>query len=265
VNFSWFDIGVAVVFGIIGYVMRELKYSRAAMLIGFVLGFSIEKNLYLAVQLTGPYFIFQPIPLGLMLFTLGFLIYNIRSLIREKKNKTALATQQSATDTGQGDKGKHKILEICFIAIVGIVMTTAFLQALTYDFIAARAPIVILVPLLILAGFHARQSYIAARDMNISAALMQIASGHNKTFNSVAKFCGWMIFLLILILVTGHYAGICVFMFILLNFTANERTSLSLSVAGGVTLFIYILFEQVLEMELYRGLIYRIWAGYSVF
>ena len=51
VNHSWFDIGIAAIFGILGYLMKELKYSRAAMLIGFVLGFAIEKNLYLAVQL----------------------------------------------------------------------------------------------------------------------------------------------------------------------------------------------------------------------
>jgi putative tricarboxylic transport membrane protein len=55
------------------------------LLIGFVLGLAIEKNLYLAVQLDGPYFIFDPIPLSLAIFTLSFLMYNIWSLIREKK------------------------------------------------------------------------------------------------------------------------------------------------------------------------------------
>jgi len=85
VNHSWFDIGVAAVFGIIGYLMKEMKYSRAAFLIGFVLGFAIEKNLYLAVQLSGPYFIFDPIPLGLAVITVSFLGYNIWTIIRNKK------------------------------------------------------------------------------------------------------------------------------------------------------------------------------------
>jgi TctA family transporter len=87
VNNSWFDIGIAVVFGILGYLMKELKYSRAAMLIGFVLGFAIEKNLYLAVQLSGPYFILDPVPLTLSIITLGFLGYNIWTIIRDKKAK----------------------------------------------------------------------------------------------------------------------------------------------------------------------------------
>jgi TctA family transporter len=91
VNFAWFDIGIAVLFGLIGYMMKELQYSRAAMLIGFVLGFAIEKNLYLAVQLDGPYFIFDPVPLGLAIFTLAFLCYSIWKLVQEKKKESTYA------------------------------------------------------------------------------------------------------------------------------------------------------------------------------
>ena len=87
VNNSWFDIGIAVFFGIIGYLMRELHYSRAALLIGFVLGFAIEKNLYLAVQLSGPMFIFNPLPLALAIFTLCVLGYNIWGLVKANKSE----------------------------------------------------------------------------------------------------------------------------------------------------------------------------------
>lgn len=255
VNFSWFDIGVSVFFGIIGYLMRELNYSRAAMLIGFVLGFSIEKNLYLATKLEGPYFIFNPLPLALMIFTLGFLIYNIVSLLRQKKAAGAEAAEQK-------DR-KEIALELSFISFVGIVAISAFAQALTYNSISARAPIVILVPMILLAIFLFRNSWSAARGMNVSNTLAQVFSGRDSTFNGVAGFCGWIVFLLLLIYVAGHYAGIAAFMYILLSYIAREKTGLSVAIACGVTLFIYVLFEQVLEMELYRGLIYRLAAGYA--
>lgn len=80
-----FDIGVAVVFGILGYIMKVLNYSRAAMLIGFVLGFAVEKNMYLALLLDGPFFILQPIPLGLALVTAAFLAWNVWTFIRDRK------------------------------------------------------------------------------------------------------------------------------------------------------------------------------------
>ncbi|MDP5346448.1 MAG: tripartite tricarboxylate transporter permease, partial [Paracoccaceae bacterium] len=82
---AMFDIGVAVVFGVIGYLMKLLNYSRAAMLIGLVLGFSLEKNLYLALLLDGPYFFLQPIPLLLGVITLGFLAYNLWANARDKR------------------------------------------------------------------------------------------------------------------------------------------------------------------------------------
>ena len=82
---SWFDMGIALLFGVLGYWMKELDYSRAALLIGFVLGFAVEKNLYLAVQLSGPYFIFDPIPLTLAGITIVFLVYNIWSIVRDRR------------------------------------------------------------------------------------------------------------------------------------------------------------------------------------
>ncbi len=90
---SLFDIGVALVFGIVGYLMKELGYSRAALLIGFVLGFTVEKNLYLAIQLSGPGFIFDPIPLTLATITVVFLAYNIWTIIRDRK-QTKMARRE---------------------------------------------------------------------------------------------------------------------------------------------------------------------------
>jgi len=86
VQSSWFDIGITLVFGVIGYLMKELGYSRAALLIGFVLGFAVEKNLYLATQLSGSDFILDPIPLTLAIITLVFLAYNIWSIVRDHRS-----------------------------------------------------------------------------------------------------------------------------------------------------------------------------------
>ena len=85
VNHSGFDIGVAILFGVLGYLMKELGYSRAAMLIGFVLGYAVDKNLYLALQLSGPYFLLDPIPLTLAIITVVFLGYNVWTIIRDNR------------------------------------------------------------------------------------------------------------------------------------------------------------------------------------
>jgi len=84
---SLFDIGIALVFGVLGYLMKVLNYSRAALLIGFVLGFAVEKNLYLALLIDGPFFFMEPIPLTLTLITITFLGVNIFGFFRDRRKE----------------------------------------------------------------------------------------------------------------------------------------------------------------------------------
>ena len=71
VSENWFDIDVVLAFGIIGYLMKILNYSRPAFIIGFIFGYMLEKNLYPSIKLHGHTFFLQPIELGLLLLLLA--------------------------------------------------------------------------------------------------------------------------------------------------------------------------------------------------
>lgn len=163
------------------------------------------------------------------------------------------------------EKGTNAALEVSFILFIGVVIVAAFCTALTYDIVSARTPIVIMVPLLGLIGFQIYRSLNSTRHASAGTDLMHAIKGANPVFNKLLGFLGWLLLLLLLIFVAGHYAGIALFMFILMYLVAEEDLVLSLSITAIVTLLIYCLFEYVFSIELYRGLIYRIWAGYSVF
>jgi hypothetical protein len=66
-----------------------------------------------------------------------------------------------------------------------------------------------------------------------------------------------MIFLLASIFLVGHYLGMLAFVFVLLYFKAKESIKLSVIVTLIVTVVIYGLFEQIFNIELYRGLLFR--------
>lgn len=160
---------------------------------------------------------------------------------------------------------KKKTLELCFSIFVGILVLAAFISALTYDFVSARTPIFILIPLLILAGLQIKRSWdTLSEEDDIKLDLIKVLSLKNKEFNGITGFFGWMVFLLVLIFITGHYVGIAVFMFFLMNMVAEEKLSLSVIVSIVVTIIIYMLFEHLFNIELYRGLIFRIWSGYGI-
>jgi TctA family transporter len=62
------DVGVAALFGFVGYAMDKYRYSRANFVIGMVLAEMIERNLHISLSLYGNDFIFtRPIALLMLI------------------------------------------------------------------------------------------------------------------------------------------------------------------------------------------------------
>jgi len=89
---SVFDLFVVLVAGVIGYVMRLLGFSFLPMVLGLVLGYLIESNYRRALEVSsGDHMIFiqDPISLGLLLASIGFIAFSIARDLRVKAKKTA--------------------------------------------------------------------------------------------------------------------------------------------------------------------------------
>ena len=173
-------------------------------------------------------------------------------------------TNERQEKVNDEEKDSNKItLELYFIVAVGLIVAAAFVAASRYEFVSARTPIVIMLPLIILIGAQFFRVQKASRTVDVRSALSTVAKGDNKTFNRAAGFIGWMILLLTLIVVAGHYAGIAVVMFVLLRFVSREGILFSLALTAGVTVVIFLMFELGFDIELHRGAIFRIWDGDS--
>jgi len=166
----------------------------------------------------------------------------------------------------QHEKVQKKVaLELIFISFIGLVVIGGFVVALGYDFVSARAPLVIMVPLLILIAYQFNKTRRKAENHVIVKHVSLAFKGRDPEFNSVARFIGFMSLLLLLIWLAGHYVGISVFMFVLLYWISREHPILSLLIAVGVTVLIYFLFEHGFNIELYRGYIFRLLSRYEWF
>lgn len=75
-----FDMGVMLVFGLIGFVLRDLKFPVAPLILGLVLGDLLDKNLLRGLTLTGgdvtPFFT-RPVSAVLCAITLGSLLLSV--------------------------------------------------------------------------------------------------------------------------------------------------------------------------------------------
>lgn len=87
-NNSYFDVFVAIVFGLIGYWMRKDGYPLGPMTLALVLGQMIEQKLSGALKLSGgsvlPFFT-RPISLALLVITLVFTAYSVIGIYKRRK------------------------------------------------------------------------------------------------------------------------------------------------------------------------------------
>jgi len=153
-------------------------------------------------------------------------------------------------------------LELFFVVLIGLAFVAAFIAALNYDFVSARTPLVILVPLLILIGAQINRTRKATNAKAIKSSLSRVAAGKDRKFKLVAGMSGWIVMLMLLIFFAGHYVGVATFMYVLLNVISKESKLLSALVSTGVTAILYVLFEIGFNIEMYRGLIYNFLSGY---
>ena len=71
VNDVWFIF----IFGALGVAMERLNYNRPALLLGFVLGETIERNFQISMKAYGPAFVLRPISIAIIALALAFLLW----------------------------------------------------------------------------------------------------------------------------------------------------------------------------------------------
>lgn len=78
---SPFDVMFVFVFGMLGVAMERLGYNRPALLLGFVLGETIERYFQVSMNAYGPLFFLRPISIGIIVAALACMLWPNRKRI----------------------------------------------------------------------------------------------------------------------------------------------------------------------------------------
>jgi TctA family transporter len=92
VNNSAFEIYMAGLFGVLGFVWMKLGFSLTPMLLGFVLGPMMEENLRRAMLMSRgdpSVFVSRPISLGFIIATVLILVVMIAPAVRKRREQIA--------------------------------------------------------------------------------------------------------------------------------------------------------------------------------
>lgn len=93
---SLFSVITVMVLGVIGYLMKIHGWSRATMIIGFVLADLLERNYLLATNIHGGTFLLQPLPFGIIAVPIVLMVgvYLWGRSRRKKKEGLVLENQR---------------------------------------------------------------------------------------------------------------------------------------------------------------------------
>ncbi len=82
---------VTILFSGVGLLMKQWGYSRAALILGLILGKSFEGYFWLALQTSGPLFFLTPVSLGIIAVIIGLYTFKpILSLLQNRYGKPPL-------------------------------------------------------------------------------------------------------------------------------------------------------------------------------
>jgi TctA family transporter len=127
-NQDWGDFIILMMVGVLGIFMRRFGWSRAALLIGFVLSNRLESSLYRTVQIYGFDVLLRPISLVILAVAVVSAIYAIRS-------KAASDSGSGQTEASFHNRTPQVIFCLAILAfVIGIVIDVMDLRFLAYIF-----------------------------------------------------------------------------------------------------------------------------------
>ena len=156
---------------------------------------------------------------------------------------------------------EHKIEKIFSWSLL-VVFAGLFLMTWQYGARARLAPMLLLIPGIILAGvqlwrIHRRPNLIPNLIMGEGIAEEDGESFEiNAPFDQEMWMMGWFVAFAAMIWLTGFLVAAPLFLILYLRLWAKESWTLVFMLAGISTLFIYLIMEVFFSIILYRGWIF---------
>ena len=255
---QWGDIYALLIFGLIGWIMKRLRWPRPPLILGFVLGGLVERYMFISIERYGANWIsiwrdfgdgdirFAPYVLIIFTVTLyGVLSPIIRGYISRAKTtkaKSKFGFQKEAINP-----------DFFFAVILFGLFLTAFMVASQWDFEARLIPHVVSVAAMIFIGwlilsalFVASGEKVETADVHfdISADYGDLLSG--EVFKRAARYFVWLLFFLAVASVVGLLPSMFLFMVGYMIFEGKESLKVTLIVASSVWVMSYLLFHKLL-------------------
>ena len=254
---NWGDLWTLLIFGVLGWAMKQLKWPRPPLILGCVLGDIVERYLFISIQRYGIDWFWRPLVLALFaLSALGL----FRPLIADIKGHGGIKGMLSGF--GKPRFELSMLMHVFMVAVIGYMVW----EASHWNFSAKIVPLIVgglaltfTIVSLLNEMFRDPQHMI---DISIAAAAekgiekkihMDIDSGTDDmddklVLQRAAIFFGWLLAFMASMWLIGLIPTVPIFVVALMRLEGNEPWKLVIPQAVGLTVFIYVVFDQLLTI-----------------
>ncbi|MEY4880519.1 MAG: hypothetical protein RJB62_1988, partial [Pseudomonadota bacterium] len=257
---DWGDLYTLFLFGVLGWVMKQLRWPRPPLILGFVLGDIIERYMFISVGRYDLNWLFHPIVAVLLLMSLFSFVRPLRQNIKAAGGVVKMFTGFR--------KPKFEKADIFPIGLF-ILFVVLFAQTVNWEFGAKVVPLfvgAIVIPALAFSLLNqvcrrhppvqTEPQHDAAEESKeeVSELLhMDVASDHGElSMREVIRRAGiygfWLLLLMALIGVVGFVPAAPLFVIAYMRGERREPWLLSIAMGLAMGVFLYLVFDQVLNV-----------------
>ena len=254
---NWGDLWTLLIFGVLGWSMKQMKWPRPPLILGCVLGDIVERYLFISIQRYGIDWFWRPIVL--VIFAIAALGL-FRPLIADIRAHGGIKGMLSGFGKPRINFGM--VMHVFMMGLIGYMVW----EASHWNFSAKIVPLIVgglaltfCVVSLLNEMFRDPQHVI---DISIAAAAeegiekkihMDVDSGTSEMDQKVvvqrsAIFFGWLLAFMASMWLIGLIPTVPIFVVALMRLEGNEPWKLVIPQAVGLTIFIYIVFDQLLTI-----------------
>lgn len=238
---DWGDLYALLFFGVLGWTMKRLGWPRPPLILGFVLGAIIERYMFISTMRWGWEWLFRPLVATLLVLSL---ISLMRPLISE-----GIARFRGAGGAffGKPSFRREDLFGLLILLVVGGLMFTMG----GWNRRAVIAPevvgtIALVTGTLAFLGPILRRQEGGGRAMDLASDTGDMES--RAVLLRAGLFFGWLLAFIVSMAVIGLIPTAALFVIVFMRTEGPEPWPLVLWMTGGLTLMIWVVFDQFLRI-----------------
>jgi TctA family transporter len=254
---QWGDLFALLFFGLVGWIMKQCKWPRPPLILGVVLGDTIERYMFISIERYGLSWLLRPIVA--LLFILAILGL-VRPLLQDIRRQGGLKRMLTSFQAPRFHPSQ--LFTVFMIAVIGAAVAVA----LRWDFSAKVVPLVVgtvaltAAVLSLLNEMCRKPTTVAAEGLSgevqheVEQRIhMDLTSdtGHLPVREIIVRagwFFGYLIAFMALMAIIGLIPTVAVFVVFFMRWEARERWTLVVPYTAALVLFIWFTFDYVMAV-----------------